>query len=170
MLEFVKYPDPRLKKKAETILNISAEILALAQGMAQTMYEMRGVGLAAPQVGSSIRLFVMDSSGPEERTNLLTFINPELELLGKIVVSEGEGCLSVPLNYRANVDRNDKVNIKSLDLNGNPQEFDLSEYDAIIAQHEYDHLNGILFIDRITRLRRSLYDAKVRKWLKRKED
>jgi len=170
VLEFIRYPDPQLKKKAETITNITADIVALANDMSETMYSKRGVGLAAPQVGKSIRLFIMDSSGPDERTNLLTFINPEIELLGDIIVSEEEGCLSVPCNFRADIDRNSEIKIKFLDIEGNANELVLSDYDAIVAQHEYDHLEGILFIDRISRLRRSLYDAKVKKWMKRKED
>lgn len=170
MLEFIKYPDARLKQKAEIISNITDDIISLSHEMAEAMYEMRGVGLAAPQIGKSIRLFVMDSSGPEERTNLLVFINPKIELLGDIIVSEGEGCLSVPRDYRANVDRNQLVKLEFTDLKGNLNTLELSDYEAIIAQHEYDHLQGILFIDRISRLRRSLYDAKVKKWLKRKED
>lgn len=170
MLEFIKYPDPKLKNKSESIINISADIVTLAIDMANSMYEKRGVGLAASQVGHSIRLFVMDSSGPEERTNLVFFINPEIELLGDKVVSPDEGCLSVPCNFRANVERNDKIIIKFLDIMGNANELVLSDYEAIIAQHEYDHLEGILFIDRISRLKRSLYDGKVKKWMKRKED
>ena len=95
-------------------------------------------------------------------------INPVLTLSGEEVVSEQEGCLSVPMNYRADVKRMSKVHLSAKDLDGNVIEEDLEEFPAIVIQHEFDHLDGVLFIDRISRLRRSLYDSKVKKWLKKK--
>ena len=95
-------------------------------------------------------------------------INPVLELSGEDVVSEQEGCLSVPLNYRADVPRKSRVLLRATDLDGNGIEEDLTDFPAIVIQHEADHLDGILFIDKISRLRRTLYDSKVKKWLKRK--
>ena len=85
-----------------------------------------------------------------------------------MIPSEQEGCLSVPMNYRATVKRSSTVHLKATDLDGNSIDEDLEGFAAIVVQHEYDHLDGVLFIDRISRLRRSLYDSKVKKWLKRK--
>ncbi|MDD4701548.1 MAG: peptide deformylase, partial [Desulfovibrio sp.] len=82
--------------------------------------------------------------------------------------SEQEGCLSVPMNYRADVKRMSKLHLSAKDLDGNVIEEDLEDFAAIVMQHEFDHLNGILFIDKISRLRRTLYDSKVKKWLKKK--
>lgn len=167
ILEIVKYPDPRLKRVAEPVAEITDEIRALAANMAETMYDAPGVGLAAPQVGENVRMVVIDASGPEEKKDLRVLINPELELRGEIIVSEGEGCLSVPLNYRADVKRHDKVLLRALDLDGKPLEEEWEGFAAIVVQHECDHLEGTLFIDHISRLRRTLYDTKVKKCLKR---
>ena len=140
----------------------------LVGDMLETMYAAPGVGLAAPQVGRNIRMLVMDPAGKDEDKQPRVLINPVLELSGEDVVSEQEGCLSVPLNYRADVPRKSRVLLKATDLDGNGIEEDLTDFPAIIIQHEADHLDGILFIDRISRLRRTLYDSKVKKWLKRK--
>ena len=104
----------------------------------------------------------------DEEKQPRVLINPELTLSGEEVISEQEGCLSVPMNYRADVHRMSNVHLRAMDLDGNIIEEDLEEFPAIIMQHEYDHLDGILFIDKISRLRRTLYDSKVKKWLKRK--
>lgn len=170
ILDIVTYPDPRLKRIAEPVGEVTDELRVLAEHMAETMYEARGVGLAAPQVGENIRMIVMDVSGPEERSALRVLVNPEISLSGEKICSEGEGCLSVPHNYRADVMRMSKARLKCQDLDGNCFEEDLEDYDAIVVQHELDHLDGKLFIDHISRLRRSLFDAKVKKWLKRKND
>ena len=160
--EVLTYPHPVLKKKAEPIAAITPEIRKLAEDMAETMYEYEGIGLAAPQVGELVRLITVDVTGPEERNGLMTFINPELELAGEEVESE-EGCLSVE-EYRAPVVRSGKVLLKGLDLDGNPMELEADGLLAVCLQHECDHLDGKLFIDRISRLKRSLYDSKVKKW------
>lgn len=170
ILDIVTYPDPRLKLKAEPVGEITDEIRALAADMAETMYAAPGVGLAAPQVGKSLRLVVMDPSGPDERKDLRVLINPRLTPHGDRILSEGEGCLSVPYNFRADVKRYERVTLEALDLKGNPIVEELEGYPAIVAQHETDHLDGILFIDHISRLRRTMYDAKVKKCLKRKTD
>ncbi|MDL2210363.1 peptide deformylase [Desulfovibrio sp. OttesenSCG-928-O18] len=162
--EVVTYPNPVLKKKAEPVAEITPELRALAEDMAETMYEYEGIGLAAPQVGELVRMITVDVTGPEERADLRVFINPELELVGEEVESE-EGCLSVE-DYRAPVVRSERVRVKALDLDGNLQEFEAEGILAICLQHECDHLDGKLFIDRISRLKRSLYDAKVKKWLR----
>ena len=166
ILEIVKYPDPRLKLIAKPVAEITDTLRELAANMVETMYAAPGVGLAAPQVGESIRLIVMDASGPEERAGLRVLVNPQVELLGEAVMSEGEGCLSVPLNYRADVKRHERVRVRATDLDGKEIDEEWEDFAAIVVQHEYDHLEGKLFIDHISRLRRSLYDSKVKKCLK----
>ncbi len=168
ILDIVTYPDPRLKEVCVPVTEITEEIRQLAADMLETMYAAPGVGLAAPQVGRNIRMLVMDPAMKDEEKQPLVLINPELVLSGDEVVSELEGCLSVPMNYRADVKRMSKAHLRAMDLDGNVFEQDLEEFPAIILQHEYDHLDGILFIDKISRLRRTMYDSKVKKWLKRK--
>ena len=168
ILDIVVYPDPRLKEVCKPITEVTDEIRQLAADMLETMYAAPGVGLAAPQVGRNIRMLVMDPAMKDEEKQPRVLINPELTLSGEEVVSEQEGCLSVPMNYRADVHRMSNVHLRAMDLDGNIIEEYLEEFPAIIMQHEYDHLDGILFIDKISRLRRTLYDSKVKKWLKRK--
>ena len=168
ILDIVTYPDPRLKEVCKPITEVTDEIRQLAADMLETMYAAPGVGLAAPQVGRNIRMLVMDPAMKDEEKQPRVLINPELTLSGEEVISEQEGCLSVPMNYRADVKRMSKVHLSARDLDGNAIEEDLEEFPAIVMQHEYDHLDGVLFIDRISRLRRSLYDSKVKKWLKKK--
>ncbi len=167
LLELITYPDPRLAQKSVPIDAITDDIKQLVADMADTMYEAPGVGLAAPQVGANIRLFITDYSASDEPANLRVFINPQLELLGELKPSLQEGCLSVPHNYRADVKRHEAVRISALDLDGKAFTLELEDFAAIVVQHEYDHLDGILFIDHISRLRRTLYDTKVKKCLKR---
>jgi len=168
LLDIVVYPDPRLKETCVPVAEITDDIRQLAADMLETMYAAPGVGLAAPQVGRNIRMLVMDPAMKDEEKNPRVLINPELTLSGEEVVSEQEGCLSVPMNYRADVKRMSKTHLRALDLDGNVIEEDLEEFPAIILQHEFDHLDGILFIDKISRLRRTMFDSKVKKWLKRK--
>ncbi|MDD3682253.1 peptide deformylase [Desulfovibrio desulfuricans] len=168
ILDIVTYPDPRLKVVCEPVAEVTDDIRQLAADMLETMYAAPGVGLAAPQVGRNIRMLVMDPAMKDEEKQPRVLINPVLTLSGEEVLSEQEGCLSVPMNYRADVKRMSNVHLHASDLDGNIIDEYLDEFPAIIIQHEYDHLDGILFIDRISRLRRTLYDSKVKKWLKRK--
>ena len=161
--EVLTYPNPVLKKTAEPIAAVTPEIRELAKDMVETMYEYDGIGLAAPQIGECIRLITVDISGPEAREDLRVLVNPELEMIGDEEVESEEGCLSVE-DYRSQVVRAERVRVKALDLDGNPVEFEADGLLAICLQHECDHLNGTLFIDRISRLKRNLYDAKVKKW------
>ena len=169
-LEIVTYPDPRLAQKCEPVTEITDELRQLAADMIETMYDAPGVGLAAPQVGRNIRMLVMDpdigEEGSERHPRVL--INPELTLGEDMIPSEQEGCLSVPFNYRADVPRYERVRLQAQDLDGNEIDEELTDFAAIIVQHECDHLDGLLFIDHISRLRRSMYDSKVKKCLKRK--
>lgn len=166
LLEIVKYPDARLNKRAEKVGEITPQIRKLAEDMIETMYNAEGVGLAAPQVGQSLRLIVMDHNYREGSGQPRVFVDPEIELAGELITSENEGCLSVPLNFRADVPRYAIVRIKARDIDGNPIDEVLEGLPAIIVQHETDHLDGKLFIDRISHLKRSMYDNKVKKWHK----
>lgn len=168
LLDIVTYPDPRLRERCEPVMEITDEIRQLAADMTETMYAAPGVGLAAPQVGRSLRMLVMDPGVQEGVREPRVLINPELELIGQEVVSEQEGCLSVPLNYRADVLRSDRVRLRAIGLDGAPIDEILEGFAAVVVQHEADHLDGTLFIDRVSRLKRTLYDSKVKKWLKRK--
>lgn len=162
--EILIYPDPRLQEKASPIGKITPEIKKLAKDMVETMYEADGIGLAAPQVGHSCRLIVVDITGPSLKEDLKIILNPE------IVASEGEteyeeGCLSVR-EIKAKVKRAEKITVKGKDLNGKPVEIEADGLLAVCLQHEIDHLEGVLFIDRLSRLKRTLYDKKVKKWQK----
>lgn len=161
ILPVLQYPDPRLKRAALPVAEITPDIRALAGDMAETMYARDGIGLAAPQVGVLARLVVMDISGPTARENLLTLINPLVVPLGPETESD-EGCLSVP-DFRALVSRPGLVRVEALDLDGNPFHFEAEGTLAVCVQHECDHLEGTLFIDRISRLKRGMYDRRIRK-------
>jgi len=166
-LEILQYPHPILAAKAEPIPAVTPEIRELAAAMAEAMYANQGVGLAAPQVGRAIRLVVIDLSGPEKREELLTLVNPA------VVAASGEqedeeGCLSVP-NYRANVKRAAKVTVEATDLDGKPMRIEADELFAVCLQHEIEHLDGVLFIDHISHLKRAMYDKRVKRWAKTKK-
>lgn len=165
ILPVLQYPDPRLGNICLDVDAITPEITTLAENMVETMYARNGIGLAAPQVGHSIRLIVVDVSGPEERSDLMVLINPKLTLCGSEVDSE-EGCLSVP-DYNACVVRSSKVKVEALKLDGSTTSFEAEGMKAICLQHECDHLDGKLFIDKISRLKRSMYDKKMLKGVKR---
>ena len=154
------YPASVLKKKTEKIMEIDDSIRQLAQDMLETMYQAPGVGLAAPQIGRSISLVVADP-GEKDKPEPLVLINP------KITAYEGragitEGCLSVP-DYTAEVPRHQKIVVKAYTLDEKEVELTLEDFPAIVLQHELDHLQGILFIDRISRLKRNIYDRKFKK-------
>jgi len=162
--KILKYPDPVLKRKAEAIAAVTPEVRQLAEDMLETMYASEGIGLAAPQVGESIRLIVVDVTGPEKREEPLVIVNPEIVCSAGEVVSD-EGCLSVK-ELRSEVTRAETCTVRGLDLDGNAVEIEAEGMKSVCLQHEIDHLDGVLFIDRISRLKRTLYDAKVRKWIR----
>ncbi|MFP4108606.1 MAG: peptide deformylase [Desulfonatronovibrio sp.] len=166
--QLLVYPNEILSRKAVEIEDINDFIRDLARDMTSIMYENRGIGLAAPQVGEGVRLITVDVSGPENRESLMVLVNPEIvEAQGEC---EGEeGCLSVA-GYRSIVKRAEKVQVRGLDLEGKEVVLDADDILATCLQHEIDHLDGILFIDRISRLKRNLYDKKVMKWLKNKKE
>lgn len=163
--EVVQFPDPRLKLVSKPIVEITDEIRELAADMIEVMYDEPGIGLAAPQVGVNLRLFVIDTEWSDEEVGRrpLVVLNPEIsEREGRITWDEG--CLSVP-DYNAVVERDAKLTLRGLDLEGKPIEERAEGLRAVCIQHEVDHLDGILFIDRISRLKRGLYVKKRRKQL-----
>ena len=168
ILDILQYPDPRLAQKAEDLTGLTDDIRVLIADMAETMYAARGLGLAAPQVGRAIRLILADSSGPDERSDLWVFINPRLTVLDPTSIEDEEGCLSVPFNYRAPVSRAAKVAVDALDMDWKPVHVEAEGLLAVCLQHELDHLEGVVFLDHLSRLRRTLFDTRVKKWLRRK--
>lgn len=154
------YPEPVLSRKAEDITNIDGQVHTLAADMVETMYAASGIGLAAPQVGVSRRLIVVDP-GKEEKSGLITLVNPV------VVSGEGhnaidEGCLSVP-DFTAEVPRHAEILVRGITLDEREVELSAGGLLAIVLQHEIDHLNGILFIDRISPLKRDIYLRKLKK-------
>jgi peptide deformylase len=168
--EIVQFPDPRLKQVAKPITEVDDALRELARDMIDVMYDEPGIGLAAPQVGAGVRMFVIDTewSDDEVGKNPRVVLNPEISDREGTITWE-EGCLSVP-DYTANVDRNAKITLRASDLDGNPIEETVEGLRAVCIQHEVDHLDGILFIDRISRLKRSLYVKKRKKQLLEEQD
>lgn len=162
-MEIVILGHPALREKALPIENIDGEIKRLVEQMAETMYKAKGLGLAANQVGVLKRLFLLDVSQKEGTPKLEIYINPEI-LHAEGYTTYEEGCLSIP-GYYAKVERHAKLYVRALDLDGNPFERELEGLHAIAFQHEYDHLEGILFIDRLSPLKRSLFQ----KWWKKNQ-
>jgi peptide deformylase len=159
-----QYPEPVLRQETAAIETFNDDLKKLAEDMADTMYDAPGIGLAAPQIGESVKLIVVDiSADREENIEYMTMVNPE------IVAQEGsqldeEGCLSVP-DLTAKVKRFQKITVAYQDLEGNSQELTTENRFAVVLQHEIDHLNGILFIDHLSSLKRNLYKKKVKKLL-----
>jgi peptide deformylase len=160
------YPDPVLKEVCRPVEKIDDRIIDLARDMIETMRAAPGVGLAAPQVGEPVRLITMDLTPREAKSeNLIVLINPRLvEAEGEM--SSTEGCLSLP-EMQAEVKRASRVVVEGLDLNGEPIRLDNTGLPAIICQHEMDHLDGMLLLDRISSLKRNLYKSKVKKEARR---
>ena len=161
ILEIRKYPDDVLKKKALPVEKVDKTLQRLIDNMIETMYAAPGIGLAAPQVGVSKRLLVIDISSKEEKIPLVVLINPEITEADGLVDSE-EGCLSLP-DYTTVVKRADRVIVKGLDREGNPVEMECTELLARAIQHEIDHLDGVLLIDRISAIKREFFKKRFRK-------
>lgn len=160
-----KYPHPVLRDKAEPVKNIDQEIQELIDSMAETMYSAGGIGLAANQVGVLKRVIVFDVRDSEGKRNLNVLINPEIvKCEGEII--HDEACLSV-IDYSAEVKRSAMVRVKGVNRDGKPITIDAeNNLLAICLQHEIDHLNGVLFIDHLSQLKRSLYRRRINKLLK----
>ena len=166
--QIVTFPFPILRKTAEPVTTFDDQLKTLVQDMADTMYQAPGVGLAAPQINVPLQLTVIDVSGKDEPNDLLVLANP------RIVKGEGEqvdeeGCLSV-VDYFSNVKRFQKIWVEAQDIEGRPLNFEAEGFLARVIQHELDHLNGKLFIDRISSLKRTLYVKKRTKQLKKEEE
>lgn len=177
ILRILAYPEKSLLQPSVNVEHaegtaIEEDIKKLIDDMGETMFAAPGVGLAAPQAGVNKRIIVYDSNAenPTDDTDdsiqeFTALINPEIIAASGSIVSEKEACLSVP-NYSADVKRYEKVTVRALDIDGEKLEFDAQGILAIIMQHEIDHLDGILFIDRISVLKRTIYKKKLAKKLK----
>ena len=160
ILNILEFPDPRLRTIAKPVESVDDNIRQLIDDMFETMYDAPGIGLAATQVNVHLRVVVMDLS--EDKSEPMVFINPEFEYLTDQMDQYQEGCLSVPGFYE-NVDRPQKVRIKALDRDGNAFEMVAEGLLAVCIQHECDHLNGKLFVDYLSQLRRDRIKKKLEK-------
>jgi peptide deformylase len=165
LLEILTYPDPFLTKTVKPVTIFDDKTQKIIEDMADTMYDAPGVGLAAIQAGIDKRIIVFDPAADPEKREFQVFINPEVVESQGEMVSENEGCLSVP-DYRSNVKRSERVRVEGFDRYGNPLKIEAVGLLSVILQHEIDHLNGILFIDRISALKRQFYKKKRQKALK----
>jgi len=185
VLKIYVAPHPVLKKKGEAVKEVTAAHRKLMDDMLETMYETNGIGLAAPQVGESLRILVLDidqKRGPkdstgeeidlppqERRGKPQFFVNPEITWSSEDLRVYNEGCLSVPGQY-ADVTRPDKIKVKYLDYDGKPQELEADGLLATCLQHEMDHLNGILFVDHLSTLKKDILMRKLKKFTKENEE
>jgi peptide deformylase len=155
-------PDPLLRLQSAKVERVDAPLLKLADDMLETMYDAPGIGLAAIQVGEPIRMVVIDLAKEDEPKAPVIFINPEIIASGDGVNVHEEGCLSIP-DYYAEVERPDTVTVSYLDAKGKQQEMNAEGLMAVCLQHEIDHLNGVLFIDHISKLKRDMVVKKFKK-------
>jgi len=166
ILPILTYPHPTLKQKAEIVKDVGKEIRKLAENMAETMYNAPGVGLAAPQIGQSLQLIVIDPTG-QKAQELMVLINPKI-VAAEGEVEEEEGCLSIP-DFYFKIKRYAKVRVKGYDpLKEKTIEIEADGLLARIFQHEIDHLEGTLIIDHLGRIKRELYHRRILKHLKKK--
>jgi peptide deformylase len=164
ILPILKYPDPLLKNVSLPVQNVTKEVRKLIEDMVDTMYAAPGVGLAAPQVGILQRIIVLDVDVEHPREKLIKLVNPEIRRAEGEVVWE-EGCLSV-VDFTAEVKRAERVQVVGLNEDGEEVKIDAEDLLAVALQHEIDHLDGKLFIDRISRLKRDLYTRRIKKMLR----
>jgi len=160
----LKFGAPELQRESEPVENFDRGLRELAQDMLETMYAAPGIGLAAPQVGVNLRLLVVDISAGEEKGNQIILVNPE------ILETEGEqkgeeGCLSIP-GFTAMVDRPRRIRVAGQDLRGEPFELEAEDLMARALCHEVDHLDGVLYLDRISFFKRDLIKRKIRKMIR----
>ena len=176
ILEILKFPDPRLRKKGKPVAEVTDELRAFAQDMLETMYSFKGIGLAAAQVDRQIRFLVTDTRPreggrykPEEQTELEAKVEQPLFLFNPVIVKKrgkttyDEGCLSVPTYYET-VERFDWIEVEALNLQGEKIRFETDGLLAICIQHEIDHLDGKLFIDRLSPIKSSRIKSKIKKF------
>jgi peptide deformylase len=164
-LEILTYPDAFLETVTKPVKNIDGKLQEVFKNMAETMYAAPGIGLAATQVGIGQSFILYDIAPQDEERSLNILINPVIVSREGEILSENEGCLSVP-EYRADIKRAERVLVEGYDRDGNPLRYEAEGIHAIVLQHEIDHLNGTLFIDHISRLKRQLYKRKIEKRLR----
>jgi peptide deformylase len=160
LLPIVQYPDPRLAAKAEPVVVFDDALRQLAADMAETMYDAPGVGLAANQIGRLIRMVVIDIT--EEKNDLHVLVNPVITSRSEDVKECEEGCLSLPGLYEK-VKRPSRVTVKAQDLEGKWFELECDELMSVCVQHELDHLDGVVFIDHLSQLKKSRAAARLTK-------
>lgn len=168
LMRILHYPEPVLKKISAPITSFDEALSKLAEDMAETMYAAPGVGLAAPQVGVSRRLVVIDCAPKDRAPHLISAVNPEIIARAGETYEE-EGCLSVP-EYYARVARSAEVRVRFQDLRGQMVEMTADGLLAVAFQHEIDHLDGILFIDHLSSLKRNLFRRKYLKTLEQQQE
>jgi peptide deformylase len=167
--KLVILPDPVLRKVSEPVRAVDKSVRKLADDMFETMYDAPGIGLAAIQIGEPLRLFTLDVSKKEEGPKEpMVFINPEIVWSSDEIRTHEEGCLSIP-DYFADVDRPERIRVKYQDLDGKAHEIEADGIFATCIQHELDHLNGVLFIDHISKLKKMMVVKKFTKQARLRE-
>ena len=167
-LKIITEPDPILRTKSSSLEKVDSEIRALLDNMLKTMYDAPGIGLAANQVGILKRLIVMDCSTDDEDPNLIKMINPEIIFSSTEISELEEGCLSIP-EHKSIVKRPSNIKVKFLNIEGLEEIIDAEGLLSACIQHEIDHLNGVLFVDHISRLKRDIILRKVKKQIRENE-
>ena len=167
VLPIITAPDKRLKVKSELVAAVDAEIVSLMDDMLETMYLAPGVGLAAPQIGVTKRVIVVDVGKTEEERNPYCMANPELVWQSEGLSIYEEGCLSLPEHYE-DVERPECIRVKYIDETNNERELEAQGLLATCIQHEMDHLEGVLFVDHLTMLKRNMIIRKLQKTKKMK--
>jgi peptide deformylase len=165
----LKLPDPRLRLVSTPVKKVDDQLRRLVEDMFETMYDAPGIGLAAIQIGVSERIVTMDLAKKDEPPERRVFINPELVWSSDDKAIREEGCLSIP-EYYEEVERPSQVKVRYLDLDGTPQEIAADGLFATCLQHEIDHLNGVLFIDHLSKLKRNMVIKKFTKAAKREAE
>ncbi len=162
-LDIIIAPDPKLKEHCGLILDFSDEVKILLERMFQTMKKAPGIGLAGPQVGLNKRMIVVDTTQSEEKGKALKMINPNIVWRSKEFKKHEEGCLSIP-GYYEYINRPDKIIVEYLNENNEKIELEAQGLLSVVIQHEVDHLDGILFIDHISSLKRGIISRKLKKY------
>ncbi len=165
IMKILAYPDQFLREPVKPVDKIDDPLQEIIEDMADTMYDAPGVGLAAIQAGIDRSIIVYDAEADLEARKFEVLINPKIIEYHGVTISENEGCLSVP-DFRCDVRRAERIIVEGLDRDGKHMKFEVEGTPAVILQHEIDHLNGILFIDRVSALKRQIYKRKRQKMLK----
>ncbi|MGB5156118.1 peptide deformylase [Desulfobacterium sp. N47] len=168
ILDILTYPDRFLTNTAKPVKGINADLQKIIDDMIETMYDAPGIGLASIQIGCDKSMIVYDIDQTEHKRSIQVLLNPVIIETDGEIVSNNEGCLSVP-DLRSDVKRAASVIVEALDREGNPLKIEAHDQLAVVLQHEIDHLNGVLFLDRISTLKRELYKRHVKKQQKKNE-